>query len=142
MTNTYTIYTDGGSRGNPGPAAAGFVIQGPDIHRVAHGEYIGVATNNVAEYSALLFALKHLRQDLGERASSAVVQVYSDSELVVRQMKGEYKIKKDELRKIATQIREVIMSFGDINFVHIPREKNTEADDMVNKALDEREEIK
>ena len=142
MTNTYTIYTDGGSRGNPGPAAAGFIIEGDDIPRVAHGEYIGVATNNVAEYSALLFALKHLRQELGERSFLATIQVYSDSELLVRQMTGEYKIKQDELRKIVAQIREVMMSFSDINFSHIPREKNIEADSMVNKVLDEKEEIK
>ena len=87
--STYVIHTDGGSRGNPGPAASGYVLKGQDIEDVHQGVFLGVQTNNVAEYSAVILALQHLKSLLGaERAHEAHVEVRSDSELVVRQMQG------------------------------------------------------
>lgn len=132
----YTIYTDGGSRSNPGPAAAGFIIDGPDIRRVEHGEYLGVATNNVAEYTAAILALGKLRALIGaERARAAHVRVMADSELLVRQVNGEYKVKDAELKKLFVDLYNVRQDFAHVSFTHVRREHNTDADRMVNEAL-------
>lgn len=133
----YTIYTDGGSRRNPGPAAAGYVIEGPDIRRTEHGEYIGIATNNVAEYSAAIFALLRLKSMIGaDRARAAHVRLMADSELLVRQVNGEYKVKDANLKRLFVDLYNARQDFARVEFNHVRREHNKDADRMVNEALD------
>lgn len=131
-----TIYTDGGARGNPGPAAIGAVIDGLSSGRKALGEYIGEATNNVAEYRALIMALSYLK-DSGEKIDSVVC--YADSELMVEQLNGGYKIKNTAIRGFFMEIQ-VLKSdlIVPITFHHIPRAKNAEADEIVNHVLDKK----
>ena len=135
--NKIIVYTDGGSRGNPGPAALGVVIcntQGGIIKK--YGEALGVQTNNFAEYSAVVFALKKLKQLFGKgKARSLVVEVRMDSEFVVRQLSGQYKIEKKEFFPLFIAIWNLKMDFGTVVFTYVPREKNKEADHMVNEAL-------
>ena len=127
------VYTDGGARGNPGPAAFGVVIG----ETYMHGEYIGETTNNVAEYSGLVYALKHAKKGTDEADMAKVdLEVRMDSELIVKQMKGEYKVKNEGLKPLFLEAKKFISHFHSVSFVHIPREKNKEADAMVNKALD------
>ena len=137
----FIIYTDGGSRGNPGPAAIGFVIQDSQGRLLKeHGEVIGETTNNVAEYKALVAALKKLKALIGSaKAENSLVEVRADSELLMKQLKGEYKIKEETLVPLFIEIWNVKQDFKNINFVHVPREKNKMADHMVNAALDEEE---
>lgn len=136
----YTLYTDGGSRKNPGPAAAGYVIEGEGIRRVEHGEYLGVATNNVAEYMAAILALNKLRSLIGaKRAGAAHVRVMADSELLVRQVNGEYKVKDAELKKLFVDLYNARQDFAKVTFTHVRREHNTDADRMVNQALDRKD---
>jgi ribonuclease HI len=128
------IYTDGGSRGNPGPAALGVVVGDKE-----YGEYLGTMTNNQAEYRALVFALKKAKQLLGKKkAKEAELEVRMDSELIVKQMKGEYKILEPDLQPLFIEIWNLRLDFKKVSFVHVPREHNKRADRMVNKALDER----
>ncbi len=130
-------YTDGGARGNPGPAAFGVVIG----ETYMHGEYIGETTNNIAEYSGLVYALKHAKKGTDEADMAKVdLEVRMDSELIVKQMKGEYKVKNEGLKPLFLEAKKLISRFHSVSFVHIPREKNKEADAMVNKALDARAE--
>lgn len=136
----YTIFTDGGARGNPGPAAIGVVIRGDDIGKKEYSEYIGITTNNIAEYKAVLFALRKLKQLAGtEKISQSTIQVYSDSELLVRQINGEYKVKEEGLQDIFMELWNLRMDFGKVKFDHVVRENNKEADKMVNYALDKEE---
>lgn len=131
MANKLIIYTDGGARGNPGPAAIGVVIG--DKH---YGEQIGRTTNNVAEYKAVIFALKKAKQLLGKKKTKTMeVEVRSDSELLSRQLNGLYKIENNELQPLFIEIWNLKQDFKKVNFVHVPREKNREADRLVNKAL-------
>lgn len=126
------LYTDGGSRNNPGPAAIGVVLldeQGVTIETVS--KFLGQATNNQAEYEALLHGL---RLALHHKVSQ--VAVYLDSELVVKQMQGLYKIKDSQLAQLAAQAKTLLESFQTYTFIHIPREKNAAADALVNQALD------
>ena len=133
----YTIHCDGGSRGNPGPAASGYVIEGDDIRPVRAGQYLGVTTNNVAEYSAAILGLGRLKTLIGiERARAAHVRVMSDSELLVRQVNGEYKVKDAELKKLFVDLYNARQDFAKVTFSHVRREHNQEADRMVNEALD------
>ena len=126
------IYTDGGARGNPGPAALGVVINGRE-----YSEYLGVRTNNEAEYLALVFALKKARQILGKaKAKSAEVEVRMDSELVVRQLNGRYKITEEKLQPLFVQVWNLRLDFKRVEFVHVRREENRRADALVNRALD------
>jgi ribonuclease HI len=135
--NVYTIFTDGGSRGNPGPAASGYTIEGPDIRRIERGHYLGVETNNVAEYSAAILALNTLKTTIGaERAQASHVRVMSDSELLVRQVNGEYKVKDAGLKKLFVDLYNARQDFAKVTFTHVRREHNTDADRMVNEALD------
>ncbi|MBI4119633.1 MAG: ribonuclease HI family protein [Parcubacteria group bacterium] len=128
------IYTDGGARGNPGPAAIGVVVGSKQ-----YGEYIGETTNNVAEYKAVIFAFKKAKQLMGKtKAKAAEVEVRMDSELVVRQMTGKYKIMDKNLQLLFVEIWNLRLDFKKVDFIHIPREQNKIADKMVNKALDER----
>lgn len=131
---TIDVYTDGGSRGNPGPAAIGYVILQDGKVVAEKGEVINVGTNNFAEYTALLKAILALKDFLSE---TVAVNFYLDSELVVRQLNGEYKVKDINLRAL---YMEVMRALKDLNvphvFNHIPREQNKRADALVNKALD------
>lgn len=133
------IYTDGGSRGNPGPAAFGYVIKDADGNVLKqHGEAIGKATNNEAEYQAVIAALKKAKQMLGkEKLKRTHIEVRMDSELAVRQLSGIYKIENERLQPLFMEMWNLRVELGgNISFVHIPRERNTEADKMVNQALD------
>lgn len=131
------IYTDGGARGNPGPAAIGFVIEGASSRTREYSEQIGNATNNVAEYRAVIAALKKIKHLLGkEKAKTAHVEIRSDSELVVRQMNAEYKIKGPDLQPLFIELWNLKQDFGSVEFTEIPREKNRAADRLVNRALD------
>ena len=134
----YIIYADGGARGNPGPAATGFVVFGADGKKVAEaGEAIGETTNNVAEYRSVIAGLKKLKALIGgERAASAHVEARMDSELVVRQMNAEYKVKKEQLVPLFVDLWNRRQDFASVVFIHVPREENGEADRLVNEALD------
>lgn len=127
------LYSDGGSRGNPGPSACGFVLLDMDGKIVADdGFYMGVATNNIAEYTGLLRGLEAARK-LGVRE----VDCYLDSMLVVNQMRGIFKIKNRDLWPVHDAIKDLLPSFKSVRFTHVPREHNTLADAAVNRALDE-----
>jgi len=128
----FAISTDGGSRGNPGPAAIGAVVDGREYF-----ESIGHTTNNVAEYKAVLFALKKAKQLLGgTKADQTEVEVKTDSQLLVKQLKGEFKIKDADLQPIFIEIWNLKQDFKDVEFTHVTRDKNKLADRLVNKALD------
>lgn len=126
------IYTDGGSRGNPGPTAIG-VVMGDK----SYSEAIGEATNNVAEYKAIIFALKKAKALLGgDKAKETEVEIRSDSELIVSQLKGEYKVKDEELKPLFIEVWNRMQDFKKVVFTLISREENKEADKLVNQALD------
>ena len=126
------INTDGGSRSNPGPAGIGVVIKTEDSELVyEHGEYIGEATNNVAEYKALIHALETSK---ALQATDLLIQM--DSELIVKQMQGLYKIKEPTLQVLASEVKKLLTNFDKFTFKHVFREFNKEADAMVNKAID------
>ena len=132
--NTYIIYCDGGSRGNPGPAALGVYI--PQLKK-EYSKFLGQATNNEAEYQAAIFALKKIKHLIGgEKAEKAEIGIKMDSELVVKQLNGEYKIKEKSLIPFFIEIWNLKQDFKDVKFIHILREENREADRMVNKELD------
>jgi ribonuclease HI len=126
------LFTDGGSRGNPGPAAYAFVLEAEDGTVLdARGEAIGVATNNVAEYSALVAGL--------ERAVEVGVyelEVVSDSELMVKQMRGEYKVKNRALQDLFLDASRIARNIGRVTYTAVRREHNELADSLVNEALD------
>jgi ribonuclease HI len=127
-----TINTDGGSRGNPGPAALGVVIFAEDGSVLkAFGEYLGETTNNIAEYTALQRALEEAK-----KLGAEEVGIKMDSELVVRQMNGIYKIKHPNLIPIAQKIKTLQGEFKKVTFTHVRREYNSLADAEVNKVLD------
>jgi ribonuclease HI len=126
------LFTDGGARGNPGPAAYGYVLEAEDGTVLdARGEAIGVATNNVAEYRALVAGLEKAAE-LGLRD----VEVVSDSELLVKQMRGEYKIKNEALRELADEAERLEDRLGRVTYLAVRREHNELADRLVNEALD------
>jgi len=142
---TIQIYTDGGSRGNPGPAGIGVVFcdrSGKMIHE--YKKAIGRATNNEAEYSAILEALKILSKSswfVENDSADRSVDCFLDSQLVVEQLNGRYKIKQPHIADFVNSIKaEIIKLDLKISFTHIPREKNKEADRLVNEALDEQKE--
>jgi ribonuclease HI len=128
------IYCDGGARGNPGPAAIGAVVLDPSTKPPARlatvSETIGVATNNVAEYRALVAALEAAREFPARR-----VRVRADSQLLVRQLEGRYKVKQAHLRPYYEQACALLAEYEDVDLAHVPREENTEADALVNAAL-------
>lgn len=130
------VYTDGASRGNPGPASYGFTIAGEDgklLHE--EGEYIGITTNNVAEYSAVLEAFK-LIEEKYKKQLPLEIQLFADSKLVAEQLSGRYKIKHPNLKPLFNQIKIMEMEIGFVSYTHIPRGQNTLADKLANKALD------
>lgn len=127
-------FTDGGARGNPGPAASGVVIKDENGHTLdAYGEYLGEQTNNFAEYSALISALKRAKE-LG----ATEVECKLDSELVTKQMRGEYKVKEPGLQKLFVQAYNAAAQFKKVTYHHIFRESNKEADKQVNETLDKK----
>lgn len=134
------IYTDGGSRGNPGKAAIGVVFCN-EMEQIVKkfGEYIGDnLTNNEAEYQAVIFALKKFKSVFGKAiAETSDVEIRSDSELLVKQMNGEYKLSDEKIQKFFIEIWNLKIDFKSVRFKSIPREKNKEADKMVNEALDQ-----
>lgn len=128
------MYTDGGARGNPGPAAAGVVIQKDGETIATIGQFLGKSlTNNWAEYQALILGLEKLTE-LGY--TDETVEVRMDSELIVKQMKGEYRVKHADLKTLYRQVQELMDGLATVRFVHIPRAQNKEADALVNEALD------
>lgn len=135
--NKFTIYTDGASRGNPGPASYGFIIFN-DRNEVVFkkGKYIGTNTNNFAEYSAVLESLKYLEK-LGN-LDKTTLEFYMDSKLVVEQLSGRFKVKSQTLKPLIEQINQIKAPFTKAIFIHIPREKNKLADKLANEALDSR----
>jgi ribonuclease HI len=138
------IYADGGSRGNPGPAAAGVVIQdknGSEIKK--YGQFLGRQTNNEAEYQAVILALKKIKQIFGKKETQKMsLEIRIDSELVANQLNAEYKIEEERLFPFFIEIWNLKQDFGRIKFVLIPREKNRQADRLVNQALDQKQQDK
>jgi ribonuclease HI len=130
-TAVYTIYTDGAARGNPGPAAFAYVITRDGATVAEDSGCLGRTTNNVAEYTALLRALERAQQLGAEN-----VIVHSDSELMVKQMKGEYQVKHPDLRALYQQARELCNHFRAVSLVHVRRKENSRADRLCNEALD------
>lgn len=134
MHEKIIMFTDGGSRGNPGPAAVGVYVEtlGKKI-----GECIGNKTNNDAEYEALILGLQKTKQFIGkEKAKQAELQCYLDSELVVKQLNHEYKLKEPRIQQYFIEIWNLMLEYRKVTFTHVPREKNKVADALVNEALD------
>ena len=126
-------YTDGGARGNPGPSGIGVVLQNKTGETIGEwSEFLGIATNNQAEYKALLLALK-------QAVALGVVELDCrlDSELVVKQLKGEYKVKHPDLKPLFEQAKSLISQIKNVSFKHIPRELNKQADQLANQAMDQ-----
>lgn len=135
--NTLSVHTDGGARGNPGPAAVGVVFQ-HEGGQQSHERYIGEATNNVAEYTAVLDALEKIPSLLNDHPFETVV-FYLDSQLIVRQILGEYKVREPHLAELCNEVRHRLSVLGiSYRFIHIPRAENAAADKLVNHALDNR----
>ncbi len=136
----FTIYTDGGARGNPGPAAGGVVFCNEKGEKVKeYGKYLGDSlTNNEAEYGAAVFALEKFKATFGKAlAKSAEIDIFSDSQLLVKQINGEYKIENEKLIPLFIRLWNLRLDFKKVRIKYIPRTKNTEADRMVNETLDE-----
>lgn len=131
------MYSDGGSRGNPGSAALGVYIETLDK---SYGEHLGIKTNNEAEYAAIVFGLKKIKSLIGkEKAKKTVVECRMDSELACRQLNHEYKIENEKLQPLFLEVWNLMLDFGAVKFVHVRREYNTVADACANKAMDEQE---
>ena len=133
------IYTDGGSRGNPGKAAIGVVFCNEKDQVIKKfGEYLGDnLTNNEAEYQAVIFGLKKFKAVFGKAiAKVSEVEVRSDSELLVNQMNGKYKLEDEKIQKFFIEIWNLMIDFKGVKFKAIPRERNSQADAMVNETLD------
>ncbi|MFZ2500743.1 MAG: ribonuclease HI family protein [Minisyncoccia bacterium] len=134
----FTIHADGGSRGNPGPAGAGAMIRdhlGNSVGSVS--QFIGTRTNNFAEYEAVILAFETLAKLVGTGKMSATdVVVKMDSELVVKQMRGEYKVKHPVLKEQYARLTRLVVAFGTVTFAHVPRAENSDADALANEAMD------
>ena len=139
---TIVIYCDGGSRGNPGPAAVGVIIadsRGFDAGprgKKEYSKFINIATNNDAEYQAIIFAMKKVKQLYGnERAEKMSLEIKMDSELIANQLNGKFKIKEKSLVPFFIDIWNLKQDFKEVKFIQIPREENKEADKLVNQEL-------
>jgi ribonuclease HI len=133
--NKLIIYTDGGARGNPGPAGIGAIIYDEERNVLAEiSEYIGRTTNNQAEYRALLSAIRKAKDFETEE-----IQFFLDSQLVVEQMSGNYKVKNKDLQPLFVKIYNESLNYKKVKYTHIPREKNKEADRLANLAMDKRD---
>ncbi len=127
----FILHTDGGSRGNPGPAATGYLLYEDGKLVDSSGDYLGTATNNFAEYTALISGLKMaLKHDIQELTCKL------DSELVVNQLNGKYKVKHEAIKPLHAQVKELAVKFPKITFTHVLRSENREADRIVNEVLD------
>ena len=132
MNKNLIIYTDGGARGNPGPSGIGAVLYDENKQVVAEvSEFLGKATNNQAEYQAIIFALEKAKT-LG----AETIAIFADSELVVKQLRGEYKVKNKDLAPLFLKIYNLSLAFKKITYTHIRRELNSAADALANKAMD------
>lgn len=133
----YVIYTDGASKGNPGPASIGaVVINGAGKVLEEYSQAIGKTTNNVAEYQAVIFALKKVKALFGKkRAEQSEILIKSDSKLLVKQLNGEFKLKDEKIKEFFIEIWNLKMDFKKVSFENIPREKNERADALANQAL-------
>jgi ribonuclease HI len=129
----FIIYTDGAARSNPGPAAIAYVIQNGRTTLAEGKEYIGETTNNIAEYTAMIRALKHARSLGGRR-----LEVRSDSELLVNQLGGSFKVKNAGLKPLYDEVSRLRLDFDQVSFKYIPRAENKRADELCNEALDEK----
>jgi len=140
MNKQYSLYTDGGARGNPGPAAIGGVISNASGKVVKEFfRYLGETTNNQAEYRALIFGLEQVGKLVGlTKLPHTDLRVFLDSELIVKQLKGEYRVRDADLQLLFGKAQKRAQKFGHITFTHIRREKNSHADSLVNRALDSR----
>ena len=128
------LFSDGAARGNPGPAGAGAVLMDAEGRVVARlGRFLGIQTNNYAEYMGLLLGLKHARS-LGVKE----LEVLADSELLIRQLQGRYQVKSPTLRPLYEEATALLAQFPRVKLTHVPREKNKAADEMSNRAIDER----
>lgn len=133
-SNRIRVYSDGAARGNPGLAGAGAVLVEPNGRVVERlGKFLGVQTNNYAEYMGLLLGLKRAKE-LGVQE----VEVFADSELMIRQLGGRYQVKSPSLRPLYEEVLELLNQFGRFKLVYVPREMNAAADEMSNRAIDER----
>ena len=131
------IYTDGGSRNNPGIAGAGVYITDEKGNELLTAKkYLGVKTNNWAEYEGLILGLKEAKGLLEEKAETTEVEVRMDSQLIVRQLNGEYRVKEPSLKEQFMKVNNLKTDFPKIKFVHIPRKENKEADALANQAMD------
>lgn len=135
MKDAVKIFCDGGARGNPGPAASAYVVEEDGKIVNKKGIFLGKSTNNVAEYTAVYHALKYLTSHL-PKYKSKQIEFYLDSQLVVSQLNGIYKIKKDHLKKIYLDIQKLYKDFDDVSFYFVYRYKNKLADTLVNETLD------
>jgi ribonuclease HI len=136
MNKIFDIYIDGASRGNPGPSAVGIFIrdsQGKEL--VKRGEYIGETTNNVAEYEALNRALDWIAKSKSKEFASSILKIHTDSELMVKQLMGSYRIKSQNLIPLAIKARSLMKKFKGIEFKFIPRKDNKIADKLANKSM-------
>lgn len=136
------IYTDGGSRGNPGPAAIGVVIgdeKGNVIKK--YSEYLGeTVTNNEAEYQAVIFAMKKIKHLLGKKKiKNTLIEIRSDSELLINQLNGKFKIQDKKIAELFIKTWNLKIDFGPVIFQHISREENKEADKLLNQTLNQKE---
>ena len=132
MAQTITIYTDGGSRGNPGPAAGAFVLLDENGNQLcAQAKFLSIATNNIAEYTALAIALEKAKS-----FGTDNLKIFSDSELMVKQINGDYKVKNDSIRQLFKQCLDILAQFPSWQISHIPRTENKLADKLVNRAID------
>ena len=133
MSDTWTIYTDGGSRGNPGPAAYAYVIKRPGQPDIEEKAYLGKTTNNIAEYTGVVKALEHAAKLGGKK-----LIVKSDSELMVKQMNGQYRVKNEGLKPLFEQASSLRRRFESVTIQHIYRDQNSQADGLCNEAMDDR----
>lgn len=132
------VFTDGGARGNPGPGACAFVVKDEAGNlREKRGKFLGMSTNNEAEYQAVIEALSYLG-NTSDRRSISDVDFFLDSNLVVNQLNGKFKVKESRLRELLLKVRELERAMEDaqIGYSHVPREENSEADGLVNETLD------
>lgn len=136
VKGSVVLYTDGASRGNPGKAALG--VHSPTLN-FTFGKTIGTASNNVSEYRALLFGLEKIIEVLGKKkAKASFVECYLDSELVVKQLNHEYKIRDKNMQLLFIEVWNRMLDFSGVTFTHVARSQNTKADAAANKALDEK----
>ena len=132
-TDKLVIYTDGASRNNPGEAGAGVFIMQDDEPGARIARYLGTATNNVAEYTAAIIGLEH-----AVKLEVTRVKLFADSELLVKQLNGQYRVKNEGLKPLYNRAKELIAKIGSVEVQYIPRAQNSEADALANKAIDEK----